>query len=198
MEFRRDGAGLPVPESLDPLEGDLPPLPAGSVHGQYLLDTKEYDETGAMAHEGEAKVYVTCETSTRTSRWTLLGGHSSPGWVPPPFPFSHAAWAASTAATLGELLPQAGPGRSRITGDAGLTVELAAAGDGQRGNRGESQSNAAGGVVRRRNMLRRISLPGSRGDTPLETVQAALKRDPISITYGTGGILLQEEVQVEK
>lgn len=182
----------PAPESLDPFEGLLPASPAGSVHGRYLLDTKEYDESGAMAHEGEAKVYVTCQNGARTSRWTVLGGHSSPGWVPPPFPLSHSAWAASTAATLGELLPQAGCDAT------GLSVELAAAEPGQRGGRGESQGNAAQGVVRRRKMLRRITLPGDQRATPLETVQAALKRDPVSITYQTGGILLQEEVKVKE
>ena len=187
-----EASASPVPESLDPLEGALPAMPAGSVHGRYLLDTKEYDEAGVMAHEGEAKVYVTCENGGRTSRWTLLGGHSSPGWVPPPFPLSHSAWAASTAASLGELLPQAG------CDPTGLSVELASAEPGQRGGRGESQANAAQGVVRRRKMLRRITLPGSRRDTSLETVQAALRRDPISITYQTGGILLQEEVNVKE
>ena len=61
----------PSPEGLLPLEGALPALLPGSVHARYLLDTKEYDESGTMEHEGEAKIYVTCENLTRSSRWTL-------------------------------------------------------------------------------------------------------------------------------
>jgi hypothetical protein len=128
----------PAPAALQRLEGDLLSIPPGSVHGRYLLDTKEYDETGAMVHEGEAKVYVTCKNLTRSSRWSLLSGHSSEGWVPPPFPLAQGAWAASTAATLSQLLPQA------IEGANGPSVELTMAASGARG---QSQRNAAEGVV---------------------------------------------------
>ena len=69
-------AAPPLSEGLRPAEGDLPALPPGSVHGHYLLDTKEYEDGGASLHEGEVKVYVTCENATRSSRWTLLAGHS--------------------------------------------------------------------------------------------------------------------------
>ena len=178
----------PAPEALQPLEGALPAIPSGTVHGRYLLDTKEYDETGAMVHEGEVKVSVSCENLTRWSRWTLLGGHSSEGWVPPPFPLAHAAWAASTASTLSRLLPQ------ETDGADGLSVELVMAAG---GNRGQSQSNAADGVVGRRQVLRRIILPGTPRTTPIEAVQAALQRDPITLAYQNGGVLLHDEVVVE-
>ena len=179
---------FPTPEGLQPLEGDLPALLPGSVHGRYLLDTKEYDEAGVMEHEGEVKVYAISENLTRTSRWTFLAGHSSAGWVPPPFPLSQGAWAASTATTLSRLLPQ-------DTQDcAGLEVELAVA---ARGGRGQSQGNAAAGLVNRRRVLRRISVPGTPRTTPLETIQAALLRDPISMAYRSGGVLLHEEVVAE-
>ncbi len=178
----------PTPEGLQPLEGDLPALLPGSVHGRYLLDTKEYDEAGVLEREGEVKVYVVSENLTRTSRWTFLAGHSSAGWVPPPFPLAQGAWAASTATTLSWLLPQ------ETQGGAGLKVELAMA---AQGARGQSQGNAAKGVVNPRRVLRRISVPGTPRSTPLETIQAALRRDPISTAYRSGGVLLHEEVVVE-
>ncbi|PKB72394.1 MAG: hypothetical protein BZY87_00135 [SAR202 cluster bacterium Io17-Chloro-G6] len=178
----------PAPEVLQPLEGDLTAIPFGSVIGRYLLDTKEHDETGAMVHEGQAKVSVRLENLTRSSRWTLLGGHSSEGWVPPPFPLAHGAWAASTVSTLSQLLPQC----TEDAGDLGVELFMAAAGGGV----GQSQANAAEGVVGRRQILRRITVPGTPSTTPLIAVQAALQRDPISLTYRNGGILLHHEVVV--
>jgi uncharacterized OsmC-like protein len=182
-------AASPLPEGLQPLEGELPSIAPGSVHGRYLLDTKEYDESGVMLHEGEVKVYVTTENLTRSSRWALLAGHSSNGWVPPPFPLAQGAWAASTAVTLSRLLLLQGTGRAD-----GLRVEIAT---GAGGNRGQAQGNAAAGVVGRRRALRRVVLPGTPGTTPIEAVQAALQRDPISLAYRKGGVLLHEEVVVE-
>ncbi len=177
----------PAPEGLLPLERALPALLPGSVHGRYLLDTKEYDESGAMVHEGEVKVAIAGQNLTRSSRWTLVAGHSSDGWVPPPFPLAQAAWAASTAATLSWLLPQGTEGLD------GLSVELAMA---ARGGRGSSQGNAAEGIVSRRQAFRRITLPGTPRTVPIDTGQAALQRDPISMVYRNGGVLLHEEVVV--
>jgi uncharacterized OsmC-like protein len=178
----------PLPGALYPLERDLPAMILGSVHGHYLLDTKEHDESGAMAHEGEVKVYISCEDDGRTSRWTVLGGHSSDGWVPPPFPLAQSGWAASTASTLRQLLPQETPGLDD------LSVELAT---GTRGDRGQSQANAAEGVVSQRTVSRRITVPGTPSSTTMEMVQAALQRDPVSMAYRASGILLAEEVVVE-
>ena len=180
-------AASPAPEHLPSLAVASTPIPVGSVQGRYLLDTKEYDADGGMAHEGEAKVYVHCDNLTRSSTWTLLGGHSSRGLVPPPFPLAQAAWAASTAATLDRLLPRdAGSGE-------GLGVQLTMAGGGARG---ESQGSADRGEVRKRSISRQISVPGSPGSVPLEMVQAALGADPISAAYLHGGILLEDEVVV--
>jgi hypothetical protein len=175
----------PPSEDLHPLDGDLPAIPFGTVHAKYLLDTKEHDETGAMTHEGEAKVTVRCANLTRSSGWIILGGHSFQGWVPGPFPLAHAGWAASTVATLGQLLPQ-NPGEIR--------VELFMA-PSSRG-RSESQSNAAEGVVGHRQVFRRITVPGTPENTPLSVVRAALLRDPISIAYQHGGVLLDHTVLV--
>ena len=180
-------AGKLVPasshESLHPLAGELIAIPSGTAHAQYLLDTKEYDETGAMAHEGEAKVTVRFVNLTRSSGSILLAGHSSHGWVPGPFPMAHSGWAASTVATLSQLLPQT---------SGGISVELFMAPI--PGGRNEAQSHAAEGVVGRRPVVRRITLPGTPQETPLEMVQAALLRDPISIAYKQGGILLEHNV----
>ena len=169
--------------SLQPLAGELAAIPSGTAHGQYLIDTKEHDETGAMAHEGEAKVTVRFANLTRSSGSILLAGHSSDGWVPGPFPMAHSGWAASTAATLSQLIPQ-------VLGK--IIVELFMAPI--QGGRDEAQSHAAEGVVGRRPVVRRITLPGTSQDTPLETIQAALLRDPISIAYKQGGILLEHNV----
>ena len=181
-------AASPAPEGILPLAGDIAIVPTGSVHGRYLRDTKEYDEDGGTAHEGEVKVAVTCENLTHSSLWTVLAGHSSDGWVPGPFPLSQAAWAASSAATLSQLLPQGTEGADSIS------VELAMA---ARGGRGQAQGDAAAGVVGHRGALRRVIVPGNPRTTPLEVVQAALQRDPITIAYRNGGVLLHDEVVVE-
>ena len=181
-------AASPNPADVLPLAGDIAIVPTGSVHGRYLLDTKEYDDDGGMAHEGEVKVAVTCENLTHASLWTVLAGHSSDGWVPGPFPLSQAAWAASSAATLSQLLGQGTEGADDIS------VELAMA---ARGGRGRAQGDAAAGVVGHRSAVRRVIVPGSPRTTPLEVVQAALQRDPITIAYRDGGVLLHDEVVVE-
>lgn len=170
--------------------GELPPVPAGTVHVKYLLDTKEYDDHGEMEHEGETKVSMECGNLTRTSRWMILAGHSSEGWVPSPFPLAQAAWAASTATTLQRLLPEVGEGTHHIA------VEMAFPQNAPRG-RGESQRNAAEGIVATRQAVRRVTVPGTPRTMPVELVQAALLRDPISQIYRDGGVLLDEQVVVE-
>ena len=178
----------PLLEGLQPSGAELPAIRPGSVHARYLLDTKEYDEGGDMVHEGEAKVYVTCENLTRSSLWTVLAGHSSNGWVPGPFPLATAAWAASTAATLSQLLPQGTEGAD------GISVELAMA---ARGGRDQAQGDAEAGLVGRRGALRRVIVPGTPHTNPIEVIQAALQRDPITLAYRNGGVLLNDEVLVE-
>ena len=98
---------------------------------------------------------------------------------------AHGGWAASTAATLSQLLPET---------TEEIKVELAITASS--GGVGESQSNAAAGVVGYRNVLRRITVPGTPQSTPVATVQAALLRDPLSIAYQHGGILLDHKVVV--
>ena len=164
------------------------PLPSGSVRGRYLLDTKEYEEDGGMAHEGEAKVYVTCENLTRSSTWTLLAGHSSQGFVPPPIPLVYAAWAASTVTTLNRLLPR----DSEASGNVAVELSIPAG-----GGRGDSQTNAAQGIVAPRQAVRRVKVPGSPKTTPIEVVHAALQADPISAACLHGGVLLEDEVLVD-
>ena len=161
----------------------LPAIRAGSVHGRYLLDTKEYDSEGVMEHEGEVEVYVASSNLTRSSRWSFLAGHSSSGWVPPPFPFAQAAWAASTASTLDTLLPQS---QARI----GLVMDPA-------GGRGQSQSNAAEGKIGERNIGRIIEVSGNSQINSLEAIAAALQLDSITSAYRGAGIVLTEEITVE-
>ena len=177
------------PANLPTLEGTLPVIRPGTVHASYLLDTKEYGDDGVMLHEGEAKVYVTTENLTHISRWTLMAGHSSPGLIPPPFPSAQAGWAASTATTLSRLLPLSEEEDPRdIQVEIGVTIS---------GGRDSAQGSAAEGRVVHRNAVRRIVVPGSPRTMPVETVQAALQRDPITIAYTEGGILLDEQVVVE-
>ena len=76
----RSGEVTAIPSTatgLPTLEGALPVIQPGTVHANYLLDTKEYDEDGVMQHEGEAKVYVNTRNLTHSSSWTVLAGHSS-------------------------------------------------------------------------------------------------------------------------
>ena len=87
----------PMPGDLQPLAGNIPAIPEGTVSGMYLLDTKEHDESGAMTSEGEAKISIRCGNLTRPSRWIVLGGHSTDGMVPGPFPLAHSGWLSSTA-----------------------------------------------------------------------------------------------------
>ena len=152
-------------------------------------DTKEYDAEGAMHEEGEAKVYVTTQNLTHTSRWTLVAGHSSNGWVPPPFPTAQAGWAASAATTLSRLLP--------LSGDEEATAIRVEVGMNATGGRGEAQGNAAAGRLAHRNAMRRIVAPGNPRSVPVEAIQAALLQDPISIAYREGGVLLEEQVLVD-
>ena len=65
------------------------------------------------------------------------------------------------------------------------------------GQRGQAQRNAAEGVVAPRRVLRRVTVPGTPRTVPVELVQAALLRDPISRAYSEGGVLLDEAVVVE-
>ena len=173
---------------LPDLDGSLSVIRPGTVHAGYLLDTKEYDDEGKMEHEGEAKVYIVTENATHTSRWTVLAGHSSPGLVPPPFPTAQAAWAASTATTLGSLLPL---GDDHDVRD--LQVEI---GLNMTGGRDLAQGSAAEGRIVHRNAVRRLVVPGSPRTMPIETVQAALLQDPITNAYRDGGVLLDEQVVV--
>src|SRR5262249_51101997 len=102
-----------------PTSNIRPPVPPGAVHGRYLAETKEYADSGVLQHEGEVKVYLSCANLTRPGRWTLLAGHSSEGWVPPPVPLAYAALAASTVTTLQQCVS---PDEWSVTG---FHVEIA-------------------------------------------------------------------------
>ena len=117
-----------------------------------------------------------------------MAGHSSPGLIPPPFPSTHAGWAASTVATLSSLLPLADEHDARdIQVEVGLNMS---------GGRELSQGSAAEGRIVHRNAVRRIVAPGTPRSMPVETIQAALQRDPITLAYLEGGILLDEQVVI--
>jgi uncharacterized OsmC-like protein len=162
-------------------------LPAGAVHGRYLAETKEYADNGVLQHEGEVKVYLTCENLTRTGRWTLLAGHSSEGWVPPPVPLAYAALAASTVTTLQQCVsPDAWPA-------AGFHVEIVPHGG---GSRDQAQANAAAGTVNTRRAVRRVVLHGAPSTVLVQVTEAALQHDPLSTSFRTGGVLLGEHIVV--
>ena len=179
-----DVAVVPLTSEIDQsLYTRLATVPSGSVHGRYLIDTKEYNGEGEMEHEGEVEVYVASNNLTRSSRWSFLAGHSSNGWVPPPFPFAQAAWTASTAATLDTLLPQ-----SQAT--VGLVMDPA-------GGRGQSQGNAADGKIGERSIRRIVGIAGSPQTNPVEAIGAALQMDPITAAYRGAGIVLDEITTIE-
>jgi len=162
-------------------------LPAGAVHGRYLAETKEYTDSGVLQHEGEVKVYLTWANLTRPGRWTLLAGHSSEGWMPPPVPLAYAAFAASTVTTL----------RSFIAPDAwapaGFHVEIAPYGT---GSRDQAQANAAAGTINARRVVRTLVLHGAPSARLGQAIEAALQQDPLSTSLRQGGVLLDEQIVV--
>ncbi len=191
VECRAEGA---VPEMAIPSARVLQPsLPTtltcapGAVHGRYLVETKEYDDSGVLRHEGEVKVYMTCTNRTRPGRWTLLAGHSSEGWMPPPVPLAYAALAASTVTTLRSCLaPDA-------WSPAGLHVEIAPYGA---GNRDQAQANAATGTLNARRVVRTVVLHGAPSTVLSQTIEAALQQDPLSTSFRQGGVVLGEQIVV--
>ncbi len=180
-------AGVPSAPFLQPSLDTAPTLPPGAVHGRYLVDTKEYDESGALRHEGEVKLYLTCENLTRPGRWTLLAGHSSEGWMPPPVPLAYAALAASMVTTLRQFVsPEAWP-------PAGFHVEMAPQGA---GNRDQAQAAAAAGAINARRVVRRVVLHGAPNALPVQAIEAALQQDPLYTSFRKGGVLLSEQIAV--
>jgi uncharacterized OsmC-like protein len=178
---------IPVPPAQPPSQPILPTCAPGAVHGRYLVETKEYDERGGLQHEGEVKVYVSCTNLTRTGRWTLLAGHSSEGWMPPPVPLAYAALAASTVATLQACLDP------EVWTPADFHVEIAPYGA---GNREQAQTSAAAGTLNTRRVARTVVLHGARHAIPVQTVEAALQQDPLSTSFRQGGVVLDEQIVV--
>jgi len=181
-------SAAPAAWGLQPSSDPPPPLPPGAVHGRYLADTKEYADSGVLQHEGEVKVYLTCANLTRPGRWTLLAGHSSEGWMPPPVPLAYAALAASTVSTLQQYVsPEEWP-------PAGFQVEIVP--QGVAGGREQAQANAAAGAINTRRAVRRVVLHGTPGTGPVQAIEAALQHDPLSTSLYQGGVLLGEQIVV--
>jgi hypothetical protein len=175
----------PSAQVLQPSSDTPPTLAPGAVHGRYLVDTKEYSDSGTLQHEGEVKLYLTCANLTRPGRWTLLAGHSSEGWMPPPVPLAYTALAASTVTTLRQFVaPEAWP-------PAGFHVEIAPRGA---GNRGQAQANAAAGTINARRVVRKVVLHGAPGAVPVQAIEAALQHDPLSASFRDGGVLRGEQI----
>jgi uncharacterized OsmC-like protein len=165
----------------------LPTCPPGAVHGRYLVDTQEYADSGVLQHEGEVKLYLTCENLTRPGRWTLLAGHTSAGWMPPPVPLAYAALAASTVTTLRPFVSrEAWP-------SAGFHVEIVPQGA---GSRDHSQTAAAAGTINPRRVMRRIVLHGAPGVSAVQAIEAALPHDPLARSFRRGGVLLGEQIML--
>ena len=176
-----------VARVLQPSSDTPQPLAPGAVHGRYLAETKEYADSGVLQHEGEVKIYLTCENLTRPGRWTLLAGHSSEGWMPPPVPLAYAALAASTVTTLQQYVsPDAWP-------PAGFHVEIAPQGA---GNRDQAQAAAAAGAINARRVVRKVMLHGALDAWPVQAIAAALQHDPLSTSFRKGGMLLGEQIVV--
>ena len=162
----------------------LPTSPPGAVHGRYLVDTREYADSGALQQEGEVKLYLTCENLTLPGRWTILAGHSSAGWMPPPVPLAYAALAASTVTTLRQFVS----GEAWIP--AGFHVAIIPQGA---SNRDQAQAADAAGTINARRAVRKIVLPGAPGVPPVQAIEAALQHDPLSLSFRSGAVLLGEQ-----
>jgi uncharacterized OsmC-like protein len=180
-------ATVSAAQVLQPPLDTLPTSPPGAVHGRYLVDTQEYADSGVLQHEGEVKLYLTCENLTRPGRWALLAGHSSAGWMPPPVPLAYAALAASTVTTLRPFVSrEAGP-------SAGFHVEMIPHG---MGNRDHAQAAAAAGTINNRRVVRTIVLHGTPGVSAMQAIEAALPHDPLARSFRRGGALLDEQIIV--
>lgn len=178
-------AAVSAAQVLQPQLDRLPPCPPGAVHGRYLLDTQEYADSGVLQHEGEVKLYLTCDNLTRPGRWTLLTGHSAAGWMPPPVPLAYAALAASTVTTLQQFVPR------EMWPAAGVHVEMIPQ---DAGNRDQSQAAAAAGTINTRRVVRTIVLHGAPGASPVQAIEAALQHDPLALSFRGGGVLLGEQI----
>jgi uncharacterized OsmC-like protein len=179
--------GTPSAQGLPPSSVALPPVPPGAVHGRYLVDTKEYSDRGVLQHEGEVKLYLTCENLTRTGRWTLLAGHSSVGWMPPPVPLAYAALAASTVTTVRQSISA----EARLSTDFHVEIAPHSA-----GNRDVAQTNAAAGTLNVRRVARKVVLQGSPHPVLTQAVEAALQQDLLAASFRKGGGLLSEQLVV--
>lgn len=180
-------AAVSAAQVLRPPLDTFPTCPPGAVHGRYLVDTQEYADSGALQHEGEVKLYLTCENLTRPGRWTLLAGHSSAGWMPPPVPLAYAALAASTVTTVRQCISrEAWP-------SAGFHVEIIPQGA---GNRDQAQAAAAAGTINTRRVVRKIVLHGAPSVSPVRAIEVALQHDPLSLSFRSGGVLLGEQIIV--
>lgn len=181
------GAAASAGQVLQPPLDTFPTCTPGAVHGRYLIDTQEYADSGVLQHEGEVKLYLTCENLTRPGRWTLLAGHSSAGWMPPPVPLAYAALAASTVTTVRQFVSR------EEWPSAGFHVEIIPEGA---GNRDQSQAAAAAGTINPRRVVRKIMLHEAPGVSPVQGIEAALQHDPLALTFRSGGVLLGEQIIV--
>jgi hypothetical protein len=180
-------AAVSAAQGLQPPLDIFPTCAPGAVHGRYLVDTQEYADSGVLQQEGEVKLYLTCDNLTRPGRWTLLAGHSSAGWMPPPVPLAYAALAASTVTTLRQFVSRgAWP-------PAGFHVEMIPHGA---GNRDQSQAAAAAGTINTRRVVRTIVLHGAPGVSPVQAIEEALENDPLALSFRSGGVLLGEQIMV--
>ena len=180
-------AVMPAAQAPQPSRHALPTCAPGAVHGRYLVETKEYDDSGVLRHEGEVKVYLTCANLTRSGRWTLLAGHSSEGWMPPPVPLAYAALAASTVTTLRSCIDR------EAWSQVGFHVEIAPYGA---GNRDRAQASAAAGTLNTRRVVRKVVLHSAPSAALGQAIEAALQQDPLSTSFRTGGVLLSEQIVV--
>lgn len=178
-------AAVSAAQVFQPPLDTLPTCPPGAVHGRYLVDTREYADSGVLQQEGEVKLYLTRENHTRPGRWTILAGHSSAGWMPPPIPLAYTALAASTVTTLRQFVF----GEAWIPG--GFHVEIIPQGA---GNRDHAQTAAAAGTINTRQVVRKIVLHGTPGVSPVQAIEAALQHDPLSLSFRSGGVLLGEQI----
>ena len=191
VECRAEGtapeAGVLAAPGLQLTSDSHPTCTPGTVHGRYLVDTKEYNDSGVLQHEGEVKIYLTCANATRQGRWTLLAGHSSEGWMPPPVPLAYAALAASTVTTLRQRVPAA------AWPAAGFHVEMAPH---SAGNRDQAQANATAGAVSARRVVRRVVLHGEASTSLIQAIEASLQHDPLATSFRAGGVLQGEQTVV--
>ena len=167
-------------------------LAPGTIQARYLPETKVWgsgSDDRMLEHEGEVKLYFQCQSFTGVRRWVMLSGHTL-SWNPIPMHLATGGLAGSTVATLRQAFAPTPLGPAELQ----VAVEMARGS----GGRQNAQAAAVNGVVRKYQLVRKITLGGVLSGVPAALIHRALEKDPLSRYYREGNIPLEKEIIVSK